>query len=290
MEPAMGGAPVPVERRAKRRFRFSDNLDNVFLKAVLLHRAHIAARGCTLSSFEAVASSFNGRPTFKSPGNAESVSDRETEDVDQIYEDEGTANTSKSVTSKTLYDRFKKLLKDFRKSDRISISRSGVEKEYDEKSSLLCDICAQVDDENEKLAGEKIVKTRAELALTTAGAEVRSKAMKQRSSEIEKLGSLEGNSAETPITKKIRKRMHSVGTGDELGDNISQLFPMRVDRQSRERDLEKLRLALEEKKFEQELKNREEDKEESKSRREEEKAEKKALLELIGLMAKHLSI
>jgi hypothetical protein len=83
--------------------------------------------------------------------------------------------------------------------------------------------------------------------------------------------------------------MHSVGAGDELGDNISQLFTMRVDRESRERDLEERRLALEEEKFEQEMKIREEDKEESKSRHEEEKAERKALLELTGSMAKHLS-
>jgi hypothetical protein len=50
-----------VEKSNKRRFRFTDDLDVLLLKCVMLHGAHIASRGSAVSWFEAVASSFNGK-------------------------------------------------------------------------------------------------------------------------------------------------------------------------------------------------------------------------------------
>jgi hypothetical protein len=73
------------------------------------------------------------------------------------------------VVSETLYDRFKKEVKEFRTEDRISKSRSGVEEIFDEKTQLLEDICLQMDDESGRLADERNQKTKTDQALTSAG-------------------------------------------------------------------------------------------------------------------------
>jgi hypothetical protein len=180
-------------------------------------------------------------------------------------------------------------VKDFRKEDRVSRTRPGVEEVYSEKQILLGDMCSHMDNEGDRIAEEKSEKNRAELALTAAGADMRSKAMRRRKEELEAVDSGEEPLEETP-SKTIRRRTHRVDTSDDLGDSVTQLITMRMQKESSLKDLEERRIDLEERKFELEVKSREEEREENKARREEERAEKRALMDLLGSMTKHLSI
>jgi hypothetical protein len=146
--------------------------------------------------------------------------------------------------SKTLYDRFKKVVKEFRTEDRISKSRSGVEEIFDEKTQLLGDICSQMDDESERLADEKNQKTKAEQALTSAGAEMRNRAMKRRSLEAEDIGPMDGDIVEPPSSKKARKRLHSADGSVDFGDGIHELLAKRLENDSSGRELAEQRISF----------------------------------------------
>jgi hypothetical protein len=123
--------------------------------------------------------------------------------------------------------------------------------------------------------------------LTAAGADMRSKAMRRRKAELEAVDSGEEPLEKTP-SKKVRKRTLRVDTSDDLGDSVTQLFTMRMQKESNLKDLEERRIDLEEMRFELDVKSREEEREENKARREEERAEKRALMDLLGCMTKHV--
>jgi hypothetical protein len=243
-----------------------------------------------LLAFESVSSTFNAkRGSAAFSANCESRSDGDEDgDFTSRTAREDVVPAVTRVAPKTLYDRFKKLVKDFRKEDRVSRTRTGVEEVYSEKQILPGDICSHMDDEGDRIAEEKSEKSRAELALTAAGADMRSKAMRRRKAELEAVDSGEEPLEETP-SKKVRRRMHRVDTSDDLGESVTKLITMRMQKESSLKDLEERRIDLEERKFELEVKSREEEREENKARREEERAEKRALIDLLGCMTKHLS-
>jgi hypothetical protein len=137
---------IDADRVIKRRFRFSDELDVALLNFVLLHGAHIASRGSYISSFEAAPLSFNDRPLL-TPSWYDSGEQGELEEVSP----RDGSNTRCAVVPKTISDRFKKMVKEFRTKDKMSKARSGVEENYAERSQLLCDICSQIDDDNKRI-------------------------------------------------------------------------------------------------------------------------------------------
>jgi hypothetical protein len=104
----------------------------------------------------------------------------------------------------------------------------------------------------------KSEKRRAELSLTAAGADLRSKPMRIRKEELEAVSSGQEPLKETP-SKKVRRRTHRVDTSDDLSDSISQPITMRMQKESSLKDLKELRIYLKERKFELEVTSREEE-------------------------------
>jgi hypothetical protein len=76
----------------------------------------------TISSFEAVALSFNDRPLLK-PSRNDSGEPGELEEVSPS----DCSNTRSAVVPKPLYERFKKMVKEFRANENMSIAQGGIE-------------------------------------------------------------------------------------------------------------------------------------------------------------------
>jgi hypothetical protein len=89
---------IDADKVIKRRFRFSDELDVVPLKCVLLHGASNASKGSTISSFEAVAMSFKDRPLL-TPSRYNSGELGELEEVSPF----DGSNTRSAVVPKKLF-------------------------------------------------------------------------------------------------------------------------------------------------------------------------------------------
>ena len=96
-----------VENEVRKRFRFTEAADVRLLKAFLLHNAHVAPRGSSLVAFKSEAETFND-----TAGTTE-VSD-------------GGDHISTNVSPITLYDQFRKLVKDFRVDDNKYRSMSSI--------------------------------------------------------------------------------------------------------------------------------------------------------------------
>jgi hypothetical protein len=138
----------------------------------------------------------------------------------------------------------------------MSKTRSGVEENHDERPQFLCYICSHIDDDNERIVKERNQMNKAELDLTSTGADMRSKAMNRRRPEQDKLGSMDLDSTDTPSAKMERRRLHRIDGTDEFGDGISELLVKRLESESGRREVEERRVSLEEKSFELKLKKR----------------------------------
>jgi hypothetical protein len=109
---------APEPQNNGRRYKFDEEADLGLLKFISLHGAHLAERGLTTALFVDVDASFNTLGT--------------------------------SVSSKALWDRYKKLIKDFSDKSRTELASSGIAADYSEKYQLLSDISTAIADKNEE--------------------------------------------------------------------------------------------------------------------------------------------
>jgi hypothetical protein len=142
---------APVPQNNGRRYKFDEEADLGLLKCVSLHGANLAERGKTTALFVDVATSFNTMGTC--------------------------------VSSKTLWDRYKKLIKDFSEKNRTELASSGIAADYSEKDQLLSDMSTAIADKDEEDKMNREERAANERKLIAAGEAMRASAMKRRSAK-----------------------------------------------------------------------------------------------------------
>jgi hypothetical protein len=177
-----------VPQNNGRRYKFDEEADLRLLKCVSLHGAHLAERGQTTAWFVDVAASFNAMGT--------------------------------SVSSKTLWDRYKKLIKDFSDKNRNELASSGIAADYSEKDQLLSDMSTAIADKDEEDKMNREGRAANERKLIAAGEAMRASALKRRSAKyqresiIERDGDLsrpsrDESSEDGPTTAPANKKRRS---------------------------------------------------------------------------------
>jgi hypothetical protein len=107
-----------VPQNNGRRYKFDEEADLLLLKCVSLHGAHLCERGQTTALFVDVAASFNPMGS--------------------------------SMSSKNLWDRYKKLIKDFSDKNRNELASSGIAADYSEKHQPLSDKSTAIADKEKE--------------------------------------------------------------------------------------------------------------------------------------------
>lgn len=146
-------------RERKRRIRFGPDLDVILLKSVIACDAHVAEHGTSQQKFEEALTVFiSSTPR-------------------------GRLQNVTSPTWKTIYERFKKVVSDYRASDRRDSIASRVEENRSERDLLLDDIIQHQDEHQETQRNERNERTETERRLQEAGDRIRTAAV-QRASAV----------------------------------------------------------------------------------------------------------
>jgi hypothetical protein len=145
---------TPVPQNNGRRYKYDEKADLRLLKCVSLHGAHLAGRGQTTSFFVDFAASFNTMGT--------------------------------SVSSKTLWDRYKELIKDFNDKNRKELASSGIAADYSEKDQLLSDMYTAIAEKDEVDKINREVRAANERKVIAAGEAMRASALKRRSAKYQR--------------------------------------------------------------------------------------------------------
>jgi hypothetical protein len=133
------------------RRKFSEADDTALLKEVLANKAHVSLRGTMTDKFEEVAAALNNSAALPWHTNGKHCSDR-----------------------------FKLLLANYRRTDRVRARASGTEEDFGEKDQLLTDILSEISDFEEQSRRVREESSRRDERIAQAGREIRENAMKRR--------------------------------------------------------------------------------------------------------------
>ncbi|KAI0560678.1 caldesmon isoform X1 [Gracilaria domingensis] len=201
-------AARPSSQAKNRRFRFTDTYDLFLLRAVRKEDAHVAKWGHTETAFDKVLQTFLSQvpsPVF-------------------LY--------TKKPSTKTLVDRFKRLIALRRSAVKQNESASGIAEVFGEKEELLDDLILEMDEKAEQLREEKEQQNKKERRLIEAGEIIRMSALKRAS---------RGNSSGSETHNKANERQKRVRHDTSSGDAISQYLEKQANMKNRV-DTERLQI------------------------------------------------
>ena len=240
----------PQQRRHGKRHRFTPEDDLIILREVAAANAHVAGYGEIQKSFAVATENANCNPSL-----------------------------SAKVTAKSLQDRYKKLLENFRRADAADRRMSGVGGEMCEMDELLGMMEEARNDVQEKQSALKLARERQDAEKERLGKELVSRSLARRKSDGVDIEAGESfcNDDEPPRTKrKLGKRgeKETIGELASFGESLRQADIARID-------IERERLQLERERLETEKEEREKDRE---LQREERRARDKLEIEKFKLM------
>ena len=198
-------------RGTLKRFRFSGNCDLFLLRAVRANDAHIPARGKVNSLYVKVLNLFL-----------------------KLSSAEILESTHKPYT-KTLIDRFKRLVQQRRNDVKRTAKASGIHEAHGEKEVLLDDLIAEIYERDEMKRAEQEQRMQNNKRLQVAVDEIRTQAVKRRVC----------NSTESTPCKRIL-RMSASQSDEDLVSSILQSTEQNSLNNSK-------KLALEEQRLEHEI-------------------------------------
>lgn len=204
--PSEPSAKPPNAR--SRAIRFTPSMDMAILACVNEVGAHIAPYGHSQKLFERATVACRAHPSF----------------------------TDKTLTVKSVWDRFKKLLADFKKVDRVNRSASGITEEYGAKEELLQDIFDAIGEKEEQERAERGERRAAESRLLEAGENLRSRALNRKRRREKSPGTDMSSGMLDSETPDI----------DGMSRSDHDLIQRAEQRQERREELDIKRFALEE--------------------------------------------
>lgn len=191
----VNGRALPFSGHA-RRAKFSRAMDLHLLRAVASSQAHLAGYGAKQDAFDRVAADCKAAACF--------------------------THLPIALTGKSVRDRYRKLMADFRKDDKAQRALSGTDdEEVTELTELLADLAEGEDDATAKREAEKEKKRGIEERLVAAGSSMRDMALKRHRKnnmkQASKAGGSHGSSGDSNDDDDVSDPGTSRRTGSAAG-------------------------------------------------------------------------
>ena len=206
------------ESKSKAKVVYTETMDQVLLAAVNANEAHILGYGQAAKLFEKVSFECIAHPAFRG------------------YD---------KISTKSVWDWFKKLKADFKQKEAVNTAASGISEDFTETGKLLQDICDQSDENNLEKAAIAEEKSSKNEELLRAGEEMRRCALerlrkKRRTDCVDN----PGNDSESPSSRSKMK-----DDDQEPEDEFKYAFEQADRRHTETFNLEKRKFELSENLF-----------------------------------------